>query len=85
MPDTGTIYLERFTVTGFTLRIYGSEKSFYNYYYNYFKDLGYSEEDAAAEAQASTDKRYDLYRKNSLEYYVPEEIYDSENRYLQIE
>ncbi len=85
VPDTGTIYLERFTVTGFTLRIYGSEKSFYNYYYNYFKDLGYSEEDAAAEAQASTDKRYDLYRKNSLEYYVPEEIYDSENRYLQIE
>lgn len=85
VADTGTIYLERFTVTGFTLRIYGSRQSFYNYYVKYFKGLGYSDADAAEEAQASTDKRYDAYRQNSLEYYVPEEIYDHDNRYFKID
>lgn len=81
--NTGTIYLERFTVTGFTLRMYGSEQSYYDYYYNYFKS-GNSDDTAKQKAQDYVDRFYATGRNNSLEYYVPEEIYDHENRYEKI-
>ncbi len=74
--NTGTIYLERFTVTGFTLRMYASEKVYYDYYYNYFN--------SSEKAQDYVDRFFATARNNSLEYYVPEDIYDHENRYEKI-
>ena len=82
--NTGTIYLERFTVTGFTLRNYASRTNYYNYYLSYFKEAGYGDDSAKSKAQDYTDKFFDEARRNSLEYYVPEEIYDHENRYYKI-
>ncbi len=84
VKNTGTIYLERFTVTGFTVRTYGSEQTYYNYYFDYFKKAGNSEEVAKQKAQNYLEKNYPIARKNSLEYYVPEEIYDHNNRYYKI-
>ena len=81
---TGTIYLERFTMTGFTVRTYGSTATYLNYYFNYFKDQGYSDDEAQAKAQKHYDVNYPTARKNMLEYCVPEQIYDHENRYHKI-
>ena len=82
--NTGTIYLERFTMTGFTVRTYGSTATYLDYYTNYYKDLGYSESEALAKAQDRYAKDYDTARKNMLEYCVPEDIYDHNNRYEKI-
>ncbi|MBQ7847847.1 MAG: hypothetical protein IJ344_06120, partial [Clostridia bacterium] len=74
---TGSIYLERFTLTGQTLRMYGSKASFIDYYVNV---LGQSQ-DAALKAY---NKRYAEYRKNMEEYCIPENTYDHDNRYYKI-
>ncbi|MBS6440686.1 MAG: polysaccharide deacetylase family protein [Clostridiales bacterium] len=85
--NTGTIYLERFTVTGATLRPYASLRNFVEYYTSFYKDLGYDEESAKkkAEDRAANDTYgFEATRENTLIYYKPEQIYDTENRYYKI-
>ena len=85
--NTGTIYLERFTVTGATLRPYASLQNFLEYYTSFYMDLGYDKESAQkkAEDRATNDTYgYEATRKNTLIYYKPEQIYDTENRYYKI-
>lgn len=81
---TGTVYLERFTVTGFTLRQYASRTNYRNYYINYYKQLGYSPEEAEERADRQLARSFETGRENTLEYYTPEQIYDHENRYEKI-
>ena len=81
---TGTIYLERFTITGFTVRNYGSSATYLDYYTNYYKELGNSEAEALKKAQDRYAKDYETARNNMMEYCVPEEIYDHANRYEKI-
>ena len=85
--NTGTIYLERFTVTGATLRPYASLRNFVEYYTSFYRDLGNDEESAKkkAEDRAANDTYgYEATRENTLIYYKPEQIYDTENRYYKI-
>ena len=82
--NTGTIYLERFTVTGFTLRNYASRTNYINYYTDYYKGLRYDDETARQKAIDLANRMYDISHNNSLEYYDPNEIYDHEHRYYKI-
>ncbi|MBQ7170968.1 MAG: leucine-rich repeat protein [Clostridia bacterium] len=81
---TGTVYLERFTVTGFTLRQYASRTNYRDYYIRYYKQSGYSPEEAEEKAERQLARSFESGRQNSLEYYTPEKIYDHENRYEKI-
>ena len=82
--NTGTIYLERFTVTGFTLRNYASRTNYINYYTDYYKELGSDDATAKQKAEDLASRMYDISHNNSLEYYDPAEIYDHEHRYYKI-
>ena len=81
---TGTIYLERFTITGFTVRTYANAATYMDYYYNYYKSLGNDEATAKQKAQKNFDSLFEVSYNNMQEYCDPMQIYDHENRYHKI-